>query len=265
MSPPLALVRPPAPSFVRALSSHPGRDAIDYDRALRQHQAYVEALQEAGAEVRVLPPLAAHPDSVFIEDNAIVLDGQVVMCPLGAPSRREEAAITRRWLEETLPDSDPPVRNLQFRTLPPPALLDGGDVVLTGTEVWVGLSTRTNRRAAAELAQLTPKPVRTVAVTRGLHLKSALSWLGSGRVLIDPGALQAEDFLQTYEWVEVQPQEAYAANALVLGETVLLPAGFERVAARLEGCGRRVLTLDMSEFEKADGGVTCLSLILPAA
>ena len=145
--------------------------------------------------------------------------------------------------------------------LKPPATLDGGDVLITEQTVYVGQSTRTNREAVAILQDCGGKPTVPVAVHRGLHLKSSVSFLGGNLLVIDPSSVETSA-LKNFEWIEVDEKERYAANCLTLGKFVLLPAGFPRVADKIRGHGFQVIELEMSEFEKADGGVTCLSLII---
>ena len=144
------------------------------------------------------------------------------------------------------------------------ATLDGGDVMQTTPDaIFVGLSNRTNLQAITALAKLTSKKVIPVAVTKGLHLKSAATYLSNNLLIIDPSRVDSSN-LQYFDWIEVTGSESYSANCLALGNSVLMPAGFPNVSEQIRAHGLETLELEMSEFEKADGGVTCLSLIIPA-
>lgn len=142
-----------------------------------------------------------------------------------------------------------------------PATLDGGDVLITDQMVFVGQSTRTNKDAIATLKECCEKPCIPVPVHRGLHLKSSVSFLGGNLLVIDPTSVETSPF-EKFEWIEVDANERYAANCLTLGKFVLLPAGFPKVADKIRAHGFDIIELPMGEFEKADGGVTCLSLII---
>jgi len=252
MPKPLALIRPPAASFARAVSTHPLKDTIDPGRALEQHKDYAAALKEAGAVVRALDPLDAFPDSTFIEDNAVVLEGRAYLGSMRELSRRGEPALLQEILEPILP-----VEKLQ-----PPVFLDGGDVMATDQGVYIGHSQRTNPEACQWLKDRLKSEVFPVRLRQLLHLKTSATYLGSGWMVIYKGGC---DFrrLQGFHWIEVEKEEAAGANCLAIGKTVIMPAGLDRVAKRIEMAGFRVRPVNISEFQKADGGVSCLSLIIP--
>jgi dimethylargininase len=245
-----ALVRTPSPDFINALSEHPQASQIDFQLALKQHAAYCEALKTAGLEVEILEPLDAFPDSVFIEDNAVILEGRAVLCSMKEPSRQGEISFLSGTLQSRLP-----VLRLQA-----PVFIDGGDVLQTENSVFVGQSQRTNPEAVTALQSLTPKPVISVAVNQGLHLKTSVSTLGENLLVINPAHVETEPFRE-FEWIEVDEEEAYASNCLTVGENVILPAGFPKLEQRIQEYGFPILPVEMSEFQKADGGVTCLSLL----
>lgn len=252
MPKPLALIRPPAPSFVEALSGHPLKHSIDFDAALAQHRDYASALCEAGAEVHALPPLKAFPDSTFIEDNAVVLEGKAYLCSMPEPSRQGEPAALKPVLEKFL----------KVERLEPPAFVDGGDVMLTDQGIYIGRSQRTNSQARDYFAGRTAAPVLPVPVRNHLHLKTVATYLGSGWMVIYKGGCNP-NALGNFNWIEVEKEEVAGANCLALGKTVLMAAGLDRVAKRIEMAGFQVRQVDISEFQKADGGVSCLSLIIP--
>jgi len=247
-----ALVRKPGLSFPRALSGHPGKDDIDLATALSQHEDYVKALEQAGGKVEHLPSQDHLADATFVEDTAVILQDKILLCPMKETSRQEEVQATATALKTYG----------NCVTLDAPATLDGGDVMDTPGTIFVGLSKRTNLRAINALAKLTPKKIVPVAVTKGLHLKSATTYLGNNLLIIDPTRVDASN-LKQLDWIEVGEKESYAANCLALGNIVLMPAGFPNVSAKIRARGMETIELEMSEFEKADGGVTCLSLIIP--
>ena len=235
-----------------ALSFH-ARQPIDVARARAQHRAYRDCLEELGVRVLSLPAEPDLPDAVFVEDPVVVVDEVAIISNMGAPSRRPEA--------RTLIDALSPYRPLQF--LKEPATLDGGDVLRIGQSVFVGLSRRTNQEGVSQLRDLL-RPydyqVQPVEVRGCLHLKSACSYVGNGTVLINPSWIDAEP-LRGFEWLEVPAEEPAAANALLIGDVVIMPESFPKTRARLEGRGFRVQAIDVSELQKAEAGVTCCSVI----
>ena len=247
-----ALVRKPGSSFPKAISGHPGKNDIQLAVALKQHEAYVEALKQTGGKVEYLPTLDHLPDATFVEDTAVILEESSLLCPLKEPSRQDEVQSTADKLKA-------------YRdcvTLEPPATLDGGDVINTPDTIFIGLSKRTNVRAINAFSQLTSKKVVPVAVINGLHLKSAATFLGNNLLIIDPKRVDAAR-LNQFDWIEVTEEESYAGNCLALNNTVLMPTGFPNVRDKIQAHGLPTIELEMSEFEKADGSVTCLSLIIP--
>lgn len=246
-----AWARSPSKSFAHALSDHPEAGSIHIQKAKQQHTAYCEALQTAGLTIEVLKPLDAFPDSVFIEDNALILEGQAVLCSMKETSRREESSFLMNTLQSRLP----------VLQLKPPVFIDGGDVLQTKDTVFVGQSQRTSTEAIEALQSLTSKPVIPVVVKKGLHLKTAVSYLGKNLLVINPSHVETEPF-SNFEWIEVDEDEAYAANCLKVESHVILPAGFPKLEKRIQNHGFLTLPVDMSEFQKADGGVTCLSLLV---
>jgi len=247
-----ALVRKPGKSFPQALSEHSEKKSIDLAIALSQHEEYVKALQQAGGNVEHLPTQDQLADSTFVEDTAIALEDKFLLCPMKELSRQAEVQSTAAVLK-TYRDCI---------TMGSPATLDGGDVMDTPNTIYVGLSKRTNLRAIQALSKLTSKKVVPVAVTKGLHLKSATTFLGKNLLIIDPTRVDASN-LKHFDWIEVSESESYSANCLALGNTVLMPAGFPNVRDKIQSHGRETVELEMSEFEKADGSITCLSLIIP--
>ena len=248
-----AIVRPPGKTYARALTGLRPPPPIDLVLAREQHAGYVAALRSCGVEVTELSADDARPDSVFVQDRVLVLDGQAIVCPSAVASRRGE--------EETLLLALDPA--LSVHRLLSPAFLDGGDVLVTEDSVFVGLSERSNEAAVHELGSLLAprRRVEGVKLHAGLlHLLSGCSYLGGGLLLATDSVRQLA-FSARFETVAVPANEAPAANVLALGQDVVVPAGYPETAFRLAQRGFRVHPVSVGEFEKRDGGVTCLSLL----
>ncbi len=249
-----AITREVSPSFPDCELSYHLRQPIDLARARVQHTAYCDALVRLGVEVESLAAAPELPDSVFVEDAAVVVDEVAIITRPGALSRRPETA--------TMAEALAPYRPLQFLT--EPATLDGGDVLRIGRDFFVGLSRRTNQAGIKQLAELL-RPhgynVRAIEVKGCLHLKSAASWLGDDRVLVHRPWLEVAP-LQGIELIDVDPAEPAAANVLVVGDTIVMPACFPQTHALLEARGYHVQALHVSELQKAEAGVTCCSILL---
>lgn len=250
-----ALVRPPAATFADGLTTV-DLGAPEPGRALEQHAAYVAVLEGCGVAVTPLAADPRFPDSTFVEDTAILWNGLAILTRPGAASRAGEVAAIAPALERFFPRLD---------AIAEPGTLDGGDVCEIDGHFLIGLSLRTNAEGARQLAALvaarggTAATIDVRAAPDILHLKSGLSWLGDGRVAVIE-ALADHPALARYERIVVDPAEAYAANAVRVNDRLLVPAGFPRFAARLAALGYEVAPLAMSEYQKMDGGLTCLSL-----
>jgi dimethylargininase len=242
-----------SPSIGQCELTHLARTVIDPDLARRQHGAYEQALARLGCEVRRLPAAADLPDSVFIEDVAVVLTELAIVTRPGAPSRRAEVAAVEAALLSYRP----------VATIEAPGTLDGGDVMVVGRTIFVGASGRTNTAGVEQLTTLaTPwgYHVQPVAVRGCLHLKSAVTAIANDRLLANKQWLDLEPF-RDFDLLDVDDSEPSAANAVRVRDTVLYPSAFPRTRARLEQCGIDVVTIDVSELAKAEGAVTCCSLI----
>ncbi len=232
------------------------RTEIDLRLARAQHLAYEEALAALGCQVRRLPELPEQPDSVFVEDTAVVLDEVAVITRPGAESRRPEITAMSAVLKE--------YRTLV--TLTAPATLDGGDVLHIGRTLYVGLSARSNAEGVKQLAAAVAPfgyRVTTVQPKGCLHLKTAATLVAPGLVLVNPAWVEPRVF-EDMDCVAVDPAEPHGANAVLVGQRVIYPKSFPRSRERLVGRGLEVLSVDMSETEKAEGGVTCCSLLFRA-
>jgi dimethylargininase len=245
-----ALVRPPGISFPQAISDHPQKKGIDQPKALIQHQSYVDALKQVGGKILSLPPENLLPDSTFVEDTAFIFDETAFLCSAKDETRRNEVESVAQVLKDHLG-----ILNLEPH-------IDGGDILNTPQAIYIGLSKRSNERAIQSLSQKVGKKVVPVPVVKGLHLKSAVSYLGNNVLLIDPERVKSEAF-KDFQWIEVEEKDSYAANCLALGNQIIMPAGFSTIREKIGQHGFETVEVEMSEFEKADGGVTCLSIILP--
>lgn len=250
-----AIVRPPGANFAEGLTTA-GLGAPDYARALAQHAAYRAAIEACGLEVIALDPDPAFPDSTFVEDTAVLTAGLAVLTRPGAPSREGEVEAIAPTVARFFP------RPLQIES---PGTLDGGDVCEAGSHVFIGISHRTNPEGAAQLANLLTRAGRTPSLVdiRGvpgiLHLKSGVAWLGGKRLAVI-GALAGEPAFGGFDLVGVDDDEAYAANCVLVNGRLLAASGFPALTARFRALGLEVVELGMSEFEKMDGGLSCLSL-----
>jgi dimethylargininase len=255
----VAITREVSTAFAECELTHLTREPIDVALARRQHAAYEALLAELGCEVEHLPEEPALPDSVFVEDAAVVVDELAVIARPGAESRRGETASVAAAL----------ARHRPLAHIEPPATLDGGDVLRMGCRVYVGLSSRTNEAGVEQLAALLAPfgyAVEGVPLDGCLHLKSAVTEVGEGTVVLNPRWIDRAMF-DRYEQIDVAPDEPSAANVLrvtapVGSDTVVLPAASPRTAERLAARGLQVRTVEVTEVAKAEGGVTCCSILL---
>jgi dimethylargininase len=248
-----AITRRVSPDINRCELTHIAREPINYGRACTQHEQYQEALRALGMNVITLSAEPDLPDSVFVEDVALVLDECAIMLNPGATSRRPEVASVERALA--------PYREI-FR-IQPPAAVDGGDILRVGKTIYVGLSTRSTQTAIDQLrAILEPRSyrVRAVNVSGCLHLKSAVTQVGDGILLINPEWVSKEDF-PGMQFIEVDPSEPYAANAVLVAGTIIYPTAFPKTRAKLKAAGIDIILVEADELAKAEGAVTCCSLI----
>ncbi len=250
----LAITREVSRSIVNCELTHLARTPIDVERARQQHAQYEAALKRLGAAVLSLPEQPALPESVFVEDTALVFDEFAVILRPGAASRRPETESIRRVLT--------PYR--QLFEIEPPAGVDGGDLLCVGKHVYMGISTRSDANAAEQLENLL-KPfgydLQVVPVTGCLHLKSAVTQVSDDTLLVNPAWVDKSRFVGV-KFIEVDASEAYAANAVLLDGPIIYPASFPKTQKRIEDAGIQVVTVAADELAKAEGAVTCCSLIL---
>src|SRR5713101_6449723 len=251
-----AITRAVSPAIANCQLSFIPRQPINLAKAREQHRAYEQLLEKLGARVVSLPADPDLPDSVFVEVPAVVLDELAVIFPLGMASRRPEVASLASALSQ--------FRKLEYVALP--GTLEGGDVLRIGRTLFVGLTRRSNAEGLRQLtAILAPHNYEVIAVpvTGCLHLKSAVTNISGDTLLANRAWFDAAPFA-VYDWIDVDPGEPHAANALTFGGTIFFPASFPHTRARIESRGIRVTAIDISELQKAESGLTCSSLIFHA-
>jgi dimethylargininase len=248
-----AITRAVGPALGDCALTFIDRSAIDIAKARVQHAAYRESLRVAGAVVEVLPADDALADSVFVEDIAVVLDEAAVLTRPGSPLREREIPAIEAALS----------RYRELFRIVAPGTLEGGDVLRFGRDFFVGISSRTNGEGFSRFASIVQSfgyRATPVAVTGCLHLKTAVTALDRETLLVNPGWLDA-DALPSIRKLEVPHEEPFGANALVVNGAIHLSAGCMQTRELVEKAGFPVTALDVSEFEKAEAGLTCLSLI----
>ena len=253
----IAITRAVSPALPQCELTFIKRQPIDLAKANEQHHGYEKLLAELGARVISLPAELDLPDSMFVEDPALVLDELAIIFPLGTETRRPEAATIAAALA--------PFRSLKSVRLP--GTLEGGDILRLDRKLFVGLTSRSNAEGIAQLARIVAPhgyQVIGVPVTGCLHLKSAVTSLGKNTLLANRSWFDSS-FIHGFDWIDVDPGEAHAANALAFAGTIVFPASFKRTRARIEARGFHVTALDISELQKAESGLTCSSLIFEAA
>lgn len=250
----VAIVRPVSAALARCELSFVARTPIDVARAARQHEAYVQALRMRGCEVVELAALEDYPDSVFVEDTALVFDELAVLTRPGAASRRGEVDSVAQALARFRP----------LARIEADGTLDGGDVLRIDRDVYVGRSARSNDEGIAQLRALLATHgyrVHALDTHECLHLKSAVTQVAPDAVLVQPRWLDPAPFA-ALRVIEVDPGEEHAANAMRVGGGIVYPDCFPRTLARLEAAGVQATLVDVSELQKAEGAVTCCSLLL---
>ena len=250
----IALTRAVPPSIVRCELTHVAREPIDVARATAQHDRYEDALREAGFRIEHVAPAPEMPDSVFIEDTAVVFDETAIIARPGAESRRRETPAVEAALGRYRP----------LAKILSPGTLDGGDVLTVGRRVFVGISTRTNTAAVDQMRDILAPLGYTVIgipVARCLHLKSAATALDEDRLILNPAWIDGRAFAPL-SWIEVPASEPAAATVLRAGEAVIVAAETPRTIELLARAGYDVQEVPAAELAKAEGGLTCCSLLI---
>jgi dimethylargininase len=252
-----AIVRLPGANFSQGLATSATKSAPDIGKALEQHAAYCRALEACGLEVTLMDADTQYPDGTFVEDTFVIAERVAIATRPGAKTRMGEVASVAAALRRFRP---------RWEQIEAPGTVDGGDICQVDDHFLIGLSTRTNEAGAAQLAAILARhhySSSTVDIRGGhsslLHLKSGIAYLGERRFITTTGYPPVDEIADA-EKIEVAVIDAYAANCVRVNDDVLVAAGFPRVASALTKRGYRVRALDLTEFAKMDGGMSCLSL-----
>jgi dimethylargininase len=250
-----AITRTPAPNFAAGLTTV-DLGLPDYEKTIAEHQLYLASLQLCGLTLTELPADPRYPDSTFVEDTAILTEHGAILTRPGADSRAGEADAIKETLKGFYSE---------LAEISAPGTVDGGDICEAGTHFFIGISLRTNEAGGQQLADWLKSKGYTASFvdirqTKGiLHLKSGISYIGENRlVVID--SLASHPDLKDYELVRVAPGEEYAANCIRVNDYILIAAGFPKFETTLRELGYKLIALEMSEYKKMDGGLSCLSL-----
>lgn len=247
-----AIVKTPCRALINGITTA-NLGAPDYHKALDQHSAYVDALEMCGLEVLTLPADDAFPDSTFVEDAALITPRCAITTRPGAESRRLETVSIRQALLEFFE---------VYESIEAPGTVDAGDIMMVGNHYYIGLSERTNRAGAEQMTEILEKydmQGSVIELHEVLHLKTGVSYLEDNYLLACGEFLQTPDF-KSFKLLEVDEHEAYAANSVWINGTVLTPAGHPKTESLIRSAGYDVRAIDVSEFQKLDGGLSCLSL-----
>lgn len=250
-----AILRRPATNFAHGLTTV-SLGKPDLDKANKQYECYCSALARCGVGLTILEADSAHPDSTFVEDTAILIEKRAILMRPGARSREGEVESIRGALAEFFSS---------FAEIEAPGTVDGGDVCEAETHFFIGLSQRTNEEGARQLAGIlarqgcTASVVDIRAMKNILHLKSGIAYLGGNHLVVMEEMASRKEFAG-YDLIRVNAEESYSANCVRINNHVLMPSGYPGLQSNLERLGYAVIPLEMSEFQKMDGGLSCLSL-----
>ena len=250
-----AITRTPAPNFAQGLTTV-NLGIPDYEKTIAEHQLYLAVLQLCGLTLTELSDDSRYPDSTFVEDTAIITEHGAILTRPGAESRAGEADAIKTTLKSFYPE---------LGEITAPGKVDGGDICEAGAHFFIGISLRTNEAGGQQLADwLSSKGYTSsfvnIRYTRDiLHLKSGISYIGDNRLVVIDSLANHPGF-KGHELVRVAPGEEYAANCIRINDYILIAAGFPKFEATLRGLGYNLIVLDMSEYQKMDGGLSCLSL-----
>lgn len=247
-----AIVKTPCPAMINGITEAQ-LGPPNYELALHQHQNYIKALQLSGLKVTILPAEEAFPDSCFVEDPAVMTKHCSIITNPGANSRKGEIVAIEQAVTSF---------NLSVHHIKPPGTLDGGDVMMVDDHFYIGLSARTNRAGATQLIDILESygmSGSTIDMTDMLHLKTGLSYL-ENNILVAGGEFIKHPAFTDFDILPVEPDESYAANCIWVNDKVIIPAGFPKTKAMIENTGFEIIAVDVSEFQKIDGGLSCMSL-----
>lgn len=249
------IVRRPCRAMVEGITSNPQLGKPDYEKALLQHDTYIEALKKCGVKVTVLPADERYPDSCFVEDPAVITRKCAIITNPGAESRNGEKDEIIGAIRAFFPED-------KIAYIVSPGTLEGGDVMMVGDHFYVGRSARTNEEGIRQFIAILEKHGLTgseVPLSEVLHLKTGVNYLENNNMLVSGEFVDKPDFAK-YNRIEIPEEEAYAANCIWVNGTVIVPLGFPAVEAAVRNAGYPVILVDTSEYRKLDGGLSCLSL-----
>lgn len=253
-SAPVAITRPVSKTITECELTHLSRSPVNIRKARKQHKAYEQALERLGYSILQLPAAHDLPDAVFVEDVAVVLPEIAIITRPGAASRRPELKTIKPALS----------KYRKLAGIKAPATLDGGDVLVVGKTIFVGLSNRTNEAGLARLADITEPlgySVTGIPLKKCLHLKTAVTQLSDNHLLLNPEWVDAKLF-DGYRITEIHPDEPFAANVISIGNHVICSASSPGTAQILRDSGYEVVPVDQSELAKAEAGLTCCSILI---
>ena len=248
-----AIVRTPGRSIVEGLSDSKTLGLPNYEQAIIQHQSYIDVLTKCGLDVLVLEPCEEYPDSTFVEDVALITPNCVIITRPGAPSRRGEVHEIEFVLKQKF-------NNIE--AIEAPGTIEGGDIMMVGDHYYIGLSERTNIEGAKQIIQILTKygmSGSTISLEKVLHLKTGLSYLEENNLVVC-GEFIKDSSLEGYNPIEIPEKESYAANCIWVNESVIIPLGYPTTKQIIKNAGYPVIETDVTEFQKLDGGLSCLSL-----
>ncbi len=250
----IAITRDVSPRFNECEITHIERSPIDVHIARAQHHTYVQALKELGCAVLELPAEDDLPDSVFVEDTAVILRDVAILTRPGADSRKPET--------DSIASALAPYREIV--RIQPPATVDGGDVLVLGKKIYVGMSSRSSLAAVTQMNNLLGKygyETQGVELRDCLHLKSAVTRVDDETLLINRNWVDIENF-EGHKLIDIDSSEPFAANCLPINNSIIYPTAFPKTTSRLEASGYQVQPVNVDELAKAEGAVTCCSLIV---
>ena len=247
-----AIVCTPCKNFIYGITTQ-NLGTPNFGSALTQHTNYINLLKDLGLNITELSSDANHPDSTFIEDTTVFLSSVPILCNPGAKSREGEIILIEKLFKEIFS---------KIERVESPGTLDGGDVLEVKGHYYIGLSERTNKAGSEQLLKILHTYRKTgsiIPVNEGLHLKSSVSYLGNNHILINSNSIDI-DYFSGFNLIETATGEGYSANSISINGTVVLAKGFPQTESQVENAGFSVRTIDVSEFQKIDGGLSCLSL-----
>lgn len=250
MAPKRAIVRAPSRSFPRCISAHPLHSTASAKKANEQHRAYCTTLKELGLELLTMKAEDAYPDSCFVEDTVVIHSNKALIARMAAKSRQGEEDTVEPLVSQYLP----------VRRVSEPGTLEGGDVMHLPDRLISGVSQRTNVEGVFQMSDWLEVQVDAIRDPYIVHLKSHVTYLG-GKTMVCRKSYADHPALEGYELLIVDDNEGYSANTLTIGNVVIMPAGFDRTAEMITEAGYEVTRLDVSEFEKCEGALTCLSIL----